>query len=35
MSWLVVGSGSSGEPWWISLIKAVIVINLCCSASPT
>src|SRR4029079_12202231 len=28
MSWLVVGSGSSGEPWWISLIKAVIVINL-------
>jgi NADH-quinone oxidoreductase subunit H len=28
MSWLVLASGSSGEPWWISLIKAVIVINL-------
>ena len=28
MSWLFVASGSNGEPWWISLIKAVIVINL-------
>ena len=28
MSWLVLASGSSGEPWWISLIKAAIVINL-------
>ena len=28
MSGLFVASGSNGEPWWISLIKAVIVINL-------
>ena len=29
MSWLVVlSSGSNGEPWWIALIKAFVVINL-------
>ena len=28
MSWLVLASGANGEPWWISLIKSVIVINL-------
>jgi NADH-quinone oxidoreductase subunit H len=29
VSWLVVlSSGSNGEPWWISLIKAAVVINL-------
>ena len=27
--WLVIaGAGSAGEPWWIAVIKAVIVINL-------
>ena len=26
--WSVVASGSNGEPWWISVIKALIVINL-------
>jgi NADH:ubiquinone oxidoreductase subunit H len=24
----VVASGANGEPWWIALIKAAIVINL-------
>jgi NADH-quinone oxidoreductase subunit H len=29
VSWLVVlSSGSNGEPWWIALIKAFVVINL-------
>ena len=28
MSWLVLASGANGEPWWISLIKSLIVINL-------
>jgi NADH-quinone oxidoreductase subunit H len=29
VSWLVVlSSGNNGEPWWISLIKAAVVINL-------
>ena len=29
MSWLVLaGTGSNGEPWWIGLIKAGIVINI-------
>ena len=28
MSWLVLAAGDAGEPWWIALIKAVIVINL-------
>ena len=28
MTGLLAASGSNGEVWWISLIKAVIVINL-------
>ena len=28
MSWLVLASGANGEPWWIALIKSVIIINL-------
>ncbi|MGL6278934.1 MAG: NADH-quinone oxidoreductase subunit NuoH [Gaiella sp.] len=28
MSWLLASSGSNGEPWWISAIKAFVVINL-------
>jgi NADH-quinone oxidoreductase subunit H len=28
MSGLVLSSGANGEPWWISLIKAAVVINL-------
>ena len=28
MSGLLLASGANGEPWWISLIKAAIVINL-------
>ena len=27
MSWLAA-TGANGEPWWIALIKSVIVINL-------
>ena len=28
MSGVVVASGANGEPWWIALIKSLIVINL-------
>jgi NADH-quinone oxidoreductase subunit H len=28
MSGLLVASGANGEPWWIALIKSLIVINL-------
>ena len=28
MSSLFVASGSNGEPWWITIIKAFVVINL-------
>jgi NADH-quinone oxidoreductase subunit H len=28
MTWAVLASGANGEPWWIAVIKAVIVINL-------
>jgi NADH-quinone oxidoreductase subunit H len=28
MSWLFVASGDAGEPWWIAVIKSLIVINL-------
>ena len=28
MTWLVLGAGDAGEPWWIAVIKALIVVNL-------
>jgi NADH-quinone oxidoreductase subunit H len=28
LSGLLVASGANGEPWWIALIKSLIVINL-------
>ena len=28
MTWLLVAAGDAGEPWWIAVIKSLIVINL-------
>jgi NADH-quinone oxidoreductase subunit H len=28
MSWLFVAAGDNGEPWWIALLKAVVVVNV-------
>ncbi len=28
MTWLILAAGDAGEPWWIALIKSLIVINL-------
>ena len=32
---LILSSGANGEPWWIAVVKAFIVINLVTSRLPT